>query len=135
MILLKELHFLTCDTIRIDVIRKLIRNVCSFHDWYLVGIVANSDPYKEMTSKLQLKFNSQGHFDCVVEFEDDIYINMCFSYANRIYLSSVIIEGEYIYWVDGDEELSYESFKECDFNYISSRKLRWKFLAKEENDW
>lgn len=112
---------------------NMMNHVGGFHDWYLISITAISDPYTcELESKVQLKFSSQAAFDTLVEF-DGAFIKYNFCPANRIYLSSVVIDGDIKYWVDGEEELSIEDVK--NYDHIAGTGLRWKFVLKEEDDW
>ncbi len=111
----------------------MMNHVGGFHDWYLVGIEGKSDPYDcFVDSKLQLRFTSQAAFDVLLEFEGGIYIKYGFYSANRIYLSSIIINDEQKYWVDGEEDLKFESIEQ--YQYIQANKLRWKFILKENKE-
>jgi hypothetical protein len=112
---------------------NLMNHTGGFHDWYLISITAISNPYTcEQEATLQLKFNSQAAFDTILEFEGSIDINFSFEMYNRIYSSSVIFKDGRVYWVDNDE-FDLECIRK--YNYISAKKLRWKFILKEENDW
>ena len=90
------------------------------------------DPWKD--AKLQIRFTSQGPFDVLVEFEGGIYLNIGFYSSNRIYTSTVVIGKEHVYWVNDAEDGLKES-EVKDYKYIQAKKLRWKFIVKEENDW
>lgn len=109
-------------------------HVGGFHDMYLIGMSATAD-YLDCTnaSKLQLLFHSQGAFNVLVEFEDHVFLKYGFCTCNRIYLSSLIVEGEHKYWVDGEEDLSYSDIRQYD--YIQGKYLRWKFILKEDEEW
>ena len=110
----------------------MMNHVGGFHDWYLVGIEAKSDPYDcDFISKVQLKFTSQAAFDVLVEF-DGAYIKYNFCSANRIYLSTVIVD-EYVYWIDGEENVDLKYIE--DYQYIQGNKLRWKFILKDKHSW
>lgn len=111
----------------------MMYHVGGFHDWYLVNLEAKSDPYDcSNSSKIQLRFTSQAAFDTLLEFEGG-YIKYNFCPANRIYLSSIVFNDDFIYWVDGEEDLEFKDIK--DYNYILGNKLRWKFILKEDHDW
>ena len=111
----------------------MMEHVGGFHDWYLTSISANSDPYEgELISTVQLKFRSQAAFDVLVEFEG-AYIQYNFCPANRIYLSSIVLDGDLVYWVDGEEDLSVDDVK--NYDHVVGNKLRWKFVLKEKCDW
>lgn len=111
---------------------EMMNSVGGFHDWYLVSIEASTNPYDcDTESKTKLRFTSQTAFDTLLEFKD-AYIKYYFEWANRIYSSRVIIDGENKYWVD-DEEADISDIE--NYNYIQGSKLRWKFVLKEENDW
>lgn len=112
----------------------MMNHVGGFHDWYLVGFEGNSNYIDcNIESKFQLRFTSQAAFDVLVEFEGGIYVKYGFCTCNRIYLSSVVIDGDHKYWVDGEEDCSVNDIKY--FDYIHGNKLRWKFILKEEDDW
>lgn len=111
----------------------MMNHTGGLHDWYLISITANSNPYScEEMAKVQLKFNSQAAFDVILEFEECIGIDYAFETYNRIYSSSIIFKDDYIYWVDNDEVDLDDIHK---YNNISAKKLRWKFVVKENNDW
>lgn len=110
----------------------MMNHVGGFHDWYLISIEAKSDPYEgDLKSTVLLKFSSQAAFDVLLEF-DGAFIKYNFCPANRIYLSSTIVD-EYVYWVDGEEELTLKDIER--YSYIQGNKLRWKFILKDEHDW
>lgn len=115
-----------------DDAEDMMNHVGGFHDWYLISIEASSNPYScDNVSKVRLKFTSQAAFDVLVEF-DGAYIKYNFCWANRIYLSTLIVD-EYVYWVDGEEDVDLKYIE--DYNYIQGNALRWKFILKEEHDW
>ena len=112
----------------------MMYHVGGFHDWYLVGMEAKSDPYDcFVDAKVQLRFTSQAAFDVLLEFEGSTYINYSFCSANRIYLSSIVIDKELKYWVDGQEDIDLNDIK--NHSYIQGNKLRWKFVLKTDDDW
>ena len=116
-------------------VENMINHTGAFHDQYWVeikGISDDVDPWKD--SKLQIRFTSQGPFDVLVEFEGGIYLKTGFYSSNRIYTSTVVIGKEHIYWVnDAEDGLKEDEVNR--YNYIRGKKLRWKFILKEENDW
>lgn len=118
-----------------DDVENMINHTGGFHDQYWVeikGVADEIDPWNN--AKLQIRFTSQGPFDVLVEFEDGIYLKTGFYSANRIFTSTVVIGKEYIYWVnDAEDGLSEDEVNS--YNYIQSKKLRWKFVLKEKNDW
>lgn len=118
-----------------DDVEDMMNHTGGFHDQYWVeikGVSDDVDPWK--SAKLQIRFTSQGPFDVLVEFEDGIYIKSGFYSSNRIYTSTVVIGKKYIYWVnDAEDGLSEDKVNE--YNHIQSKKLRWKFILKEEDDW
>lgn len=112
----------------------MMNHVGGFHDWYLIGMEAKSDPYDCNTDSIvTLRFNSQCAFDVLLQFYGAVYIKYNFYSANRIYLSSVILDNDKAYWVDGDEDLSINDIG--NYDYILGNKMRWKFVMKEEHDW
>lgn len=118
-----------------DDVENMINHTGAFHDQYWVeikGISDEIDPWKD--AKVQIRFTSQGPFDVLVEFEGGIHLKTGFYSSNRIYTSTVVIGKEHIYWVnDAEDGLKEEEVK--DYNYIQGKKLRWKFILKEEDDW
>ncbi len=111
----------------------MMEHTGGLHDWYLVSITAKSNPYScEEEATVQLKFNSQAAFDVVLEFEGCIGINFGFETYNRIYSSSILFKDDMIYFVDSDE-VDWDYIHQ--YSTISAKKLRWKFVVKEENDW
>ena len=116
-----------------DEAEDMMNHTGGFHDWYLISITAKSNPYScEEAATVQLKFNSQAAFDTILEFEDCICIDFAFGMYNRIYSSSVIFKDDMVYWVDSDE-VDFNCIKK--YSSIRAKKLRWKFVVKEENDW
>lgn len=116
-------------------VKNMTKHTGNFHDNYLVELKANAN-YIDFTipAKLQIRFTSQGPFDILVEFEDGIYIKSGFFSCNRIYTSTIVIGKEYIYWVyDAEEGLLEDEIDK--YQYIQAKKLRWKFINKNENDW
>lgn len=109
-------------------------HVGAFHDTYLIGMEAEADYIDFKTpAKLRLKFHSPGAFNILVEFEDGIFIKYSFYSANRIYLSSIVIDGKNKYWVDGDEDLRPMDIE--NFQYIQANHIRWKFILKDDGEW
>ena len=113
----------------------MMEHTGGFHDQYWVEMRAISDDVDCFTpAKLQIRFTSQGPFDVLVEFEDGLYINIGFYSANRIFTSTVVVGEKFIYWVnDAEDGLSEKEVK--NYRFIQCKKLRWKFILKEENDW
>lgn len=112
----------------------MMYHVGGFHDWYLVAIEGNNDPYDcEIDSKLTLRFTSQAAFDVLLEFEQGIYIKYSFESNNRIYLSSIVLDDNHKYWVDGDEDLSISDLD--NYEYIQGNKMRWKFILNPNKEW
>ena len=117
-----------------DDAEDMMNHVGGFHDWYLVEVKGYFDDIDFMgESSLVLRFRSQAAFDVLVEFSRDVYLNYGFTSCNRIYLSSVVVDGEAKYWVDGEEDVRKEFIKE--FSYIKSESLRWKFIIKTDEEW
>ena len=111
-----------------------LNHVGGFHDWYLIRITSISDYIDpNVDVKVQLKFTSQAAFDCLLEFEGSTYIKYCLGSCNRIYLSSIVMDDKYKYCVDGEEELDINDI--AHYSYFRGKKMRWKFVLKEENDW
>lgn len=107
-----------------------MEHVGAFHDSYLVGIEGFfNDLDLETPGSLKLKFTTGGEFDILVEFIGDVKVKYLFNICNRIYLSSIIFFNNSIYWVDGNDELTSSDIE--DYDYISSEKLRWKFIEKD----
>lgn len=118
-----------------DDVENMMNHTGGFHDQYWVeikGVADEIDPWK--SAKVQIRFTSQGPFDVLVEFEDGLYLNIGFYSSNRIYTSTVVIGKEHVYWVNDAEDGLKES-EVKDYKYIQAKKLRWKFILKEENDW
>lgn len=118
-----------------DDVEDMMNHTGGFHDQYWVEIKGVSDDVDpEVNSKLQIRFTSQGPFDVLVEFEGSIYMNIGFYSCNRIFVSTVVIGKKCIYWVnDAEDGITEEEVK--DYRYIAAKKLRWKFVVKQENDW
>lgn len=113
---------------------EFMYHVGGFHDTYLVGMEAIADDIDfQVKAKLRLRFNSQGPFNILMEFEDGIHVNYSFYSANRIYLSSIVFDGEKKYWVDGDEDISVNDIKK--YHYVQGINLRWKFIVKDNDKW
>ena len=118
-----------------DDVENMMNHTGGFHDQYWVeikGIADEVDP--NVDAKLQIRFTSQGPFDVLVEFEGSIHMNIGFYSSNRIYTSTVVLGEKSIYWVNDAEDGLLEKKVE-DYRYIQSKKLRWKFIDKLENDW
>lgn len=118
-----------------DDVENMMNQTGGFHDQYWVeikGVADEIDPFVD--AKLQIRFTSQGPFDVLVEFEGGIHLDIGFYSSNRIFTSTIVIGKECIYWVnDAEDGLLEKDIKS--YSYISSKKLRWKFIDKEENDW
>jgi len=109
---------------------NMMYHVGGFHDWYFIGLQAIANQYDcEIPATVQLKFSSQAAFDTLVEFEHP-YIKYAFAPINRVYLSSVVIDGDLKYWVEGDENIKPQDVKK--FGFVCGKKMRWKFVVKEE---
>ena len=107
-----------------------MEHVGAFHDSYLVGIEGFfNDLDLETPGSLKLRFTTGGEFDVLVEFIGSVKVKYLFTTCNRIYLSSVIFFNNSVYWVDGNDELTSVDIE--DYDYISSEKLRWKFIEKD----
>ena len=116
-----------------DEAEDMMNHTGGFHDWYLISITAKSNPYScEEEATVQLKFNSQAAFDAILEFEGCICIDFGFGTYNMIYSSSVIFKDDMVYWVNSDE-IDFDDIK--NYSNVGAKKLRWKFVVKEENDW
>ena len=116
-------------------VENMMNHTGGFHDQYWVeikGVADEIDP--NVDAKLQIRFTSQGPFDVLVEFEGGIHLDIGFYSSNRIFTSTIVIGKECIYWVnDAEDGLLEKDIKS--YSYISAKKLRWKFIDKEENDW
>ena len=115
-------------------IDELLYISSAFHDSYIKDIkgLFGKPIEPEVPMKFQIAFDLYGnHFDIMMEFEEEVYLNYAFSsYLNSIYLSSIIMHDGYIYWIEGDEELLPIDIP--NHYYIKAKQLRWKIIPKLE---
>ena len=115
---------------------ELLDMTGAFHDSYirdLKGIFGR--PFEpEFETKLQISFELYGtDYDILLEFVGgaDIKYGLS-SNLNYIYLASIILHNNLIYWVDGSDELLPIDIK--DHPYICASRLRWKLIDKQKHE-
>lgn len=102
-----------------------------FHDSYLADIdYVRADADSQHKTKIRVTFELYNNYDLMLEFEGNIAIRYEFcTGANYIYLASVILGKDYIYWVEGSDDYELRDINE-NSDYFAAKKLRWKIIPK-----